>query len=150
MQAIFTKGRGKFDRMTVRRADGSEEHIDCPKQRIIPHDMVHFAVESTLHRRGFMARVRDGEAASFGMQAEAESDGVERLVEVFQGDAWSGGGTPLQEMIDLYQVTCRERACPPLPVTVEDMQAVRERIEQLERQWQALPVGGSLTLELAP
>lgn len=150
MQATFTKGRDKFDRMTVQRADGSVEHVDCPKQRIIPHDMVHYAVESTLLRRGFLGRVRDGESAGFGMQAEAESDGVERLVEVFQGDAWSGGGTPLQEMIDLYQVTCRERACPPLSVTVGDMQAVRECIEQLDRQWQALPVGGSLTVELAP
>ncbi len=149
MQATFTKGSGKFDRMTVQRADGSEEHVDCPKQRIIPHDMVHYAVESTLQRRGFLGRVRDGESAGFAMQAEAESDGVERLVEVFQGDAWSGGATPPEEMLGLYQVTCRERACPALHVTAADMQAVRERIEQLDREWQALPVGGSLTLGLA-
>ncbi|PPU04588.1 hypothetical protein XacyCFBP1159_22365 [Xanthomonas arboricola pv. corylina] len=33
------------------------ESIDCPKQGIIPHDMVHYAVESTLHKRGFICRV---------------------------------------------------------------------------------------------
>jgi hypothetical protein len=143
----FTKGSGKYDRISVLR-DGQAEVIDCPKQRIIPHDMVHYAVESTLHRRGFLGRVVAGEAADFRMAAEAESDGVERLVEVFQGDAWSGGDSPAEDMIALYQVTCRARECPPLPVTAEDIVAVRHRIAELDRQWQALPVGQTMTLEL--
>lgn len=48
--------------------------------------MVHYAVEHTLSARGFLGRVRDGEAASFRMVGEPDSDGVERLVEVIQGD----------------------------------------------------------------
>lgn len=91
MQLVFTKGSGKYDRMEVVRGDGSAERADCPKQRIIPHDMVHYVVENVLARRGFMTRVRDGERADMRMRGEAESDGVERLVEVVQGDAWSGG-----------------------------------------------------------
>jgi hypothetical protein len=147
MRISFTKGTGKFDQMRIER-NGKIETIDCPKQRIIPHDMVHFAVESTLHKRGFLGRVRDGEAANFEMGAEAESDSVERLVEVFQGDAWSGGTSTPEDMIDLYHVTCTARACEPLSLTVEDMVCVRERINELDRQWQAIAPGQSLILEL--
>lgn len=148
MKAIFTKGSGKFDKLVVERHDGSIDSLDCPKQRIIPHDMVHYAVESTLRKRGFMTRVKAGEPANFTMQGDRESDGVERLVEVFQGDGWSGGTTPLQEMIDLYQITCQERACPPLGVSIEDMRAIRSAIEALDRQWSEVAVGNSLSLVL--
>src|SRR5689334_13985362 len=147
VQFSFTKGSGKYDQMTVRR-NGTIETIDCPKQRIIPHDMVHYAVESTLHKRGFLGRVLEGEAANFQMAAEPGSDGVERLVEVFQGDAWSGGNSSPEDMIELYLVTCRARECPPLAVTSADIIAVRNRIGELDTQWQALAVGQTMTLEL--
>jgi hypothetical protein len=148
MQLIFTKGSGKFDRMEVIRHDGAVEAIDCPKQRIIPHDMVHYAVESTLEKRGFLTRVREGERADFRMPAEAETDGVERLVEVIQGDAWSGGGSDAADMLDLYRVTCAERACPMLPVHASDIDAIRARFTELSAQWDALPVGESLMLRM--
>lgn len=146
MRITFTKGSGKHDQMFIHRGDATAV-IDCPKQRIIPHDMVHFAVESTLRKRGFLGRIRDGEAATFQMGADPESDGVERLVEVFQGDAWSGGTSPPAEMIELYRVTCDARQCPPLQVTVADILAIRDRMAELDREWQALPVGQSVTLE---
>ena len=146
MKITFTKGNGKYDRMSVDRG-GATELVACPKQRIIPHDMIHFAVESALQARGFLGRVRDGEAANFRMRAEPDSDAVERLVEVFQGDAWSGGDSDPADMLDLYQVTCRARECPPLPLAPADVLAVRDRIEALDRQWQALAVGDALELE---
>lgn len=147
LRISFTKGSGKFDQMTIHR-DGAIERLDCPKQRIIPHDMVHFAVESILNKRGFLGRVRDGESATFKMAAEAKSDGVERLVEVFQGDAWSGGTSAAAEMLELYQVTCRARECPPLPVSANDISAIRDAINELDFQWQELPAGQALELEL--
>jgi len=146
MQLVFTKGSGKHDRMDVVRDGVVSESIECPKQGIIPHDMVHYAVESTLHKRGFVGRVLDGEAATFQMQAEAESDGVERLVEVFQADGWSGWNTAPADMLDLYQVTCKARACEPLEVGEGDIGAVRRRILELTAQWQAVPVGKSLAV----
>ena len=148
MKAIFIKGSGKYDKLVVERSDGSTDRVDCPKQRIIPHDMVHYAVESILRKRGFLTRVKAGESAAFTMQGDAESDGVERLVEVFQGDAWSGGATPLPEMLDLYQVTCRARDCPPLTLSIDDMRAIREGIQHLDSQWSQVPIGGSLHLVL--
>ena len=145
MEITFTKGSGKYDEMRITR-NGVSESIACPKQRIIPHDMVHYAVETTLQKRGFLARVRDGELANFQMGAEPESDGVERLVEVCQGDAWSGGDASAQDMLDLYQVTCAARNCPALSVDPEDIDAIRRNIRDLDTQWQALAVGQSMRL----
>lgn len=147
MDIIFTKGTGKYDRMTMVR-DGASQTIDCPKQRIIPHDMVHYAVECTLQTRGFLGRVRDGEPADFSMGSEAISDGVERLVEVMQGDAWSGGDTSPADMLDLYRVTCAARNCPMLPVAAAEIAAIRHKISELDAQWQALAVGDSMHLRL--
>lgn len=147
MKLTFIKGAAKYDQMLVHRGSATET-VECPKQRIIPHDMVHYAVESTLQRRGFLSRVRDGEDASFQMGGESESDGVERLVEVFQGDAWSGGASTPEDMLAMYQVTCRAWSCPPLAVTPDDIVAVRQCITDLDRQWQALPVGHRMDLEL--
>lgn len=148
MKLVFTKGSGKYDRMEVARGHGAVERIDCPKQRIIPHDMVHYAVESTLEKRGFITRVRDGERADFRMPPEAESDGVERLVEVFQGDAWSGGTSSPADMLDLYRITCTERECPMLAVSEADIDAIRARVAELTAQWDALAVGQSLVLSI--
>lgn len=146
MDLVFVKGAGKYDRMNVIRDGVATESIDCPKQGIIPHDMVHYAVESILRMRGFVHRVLEGEAANFRMQAEAGSDGVERLVEVFQADGWSGWQSAPADMLELYAVTCRARECPALPVGTGDIEAVRQRILELTSRWEALPVGGALTL----
>jgi len=147
MQLIFTKGSGKYDRMDVVRPGHDIESIQCPKQRIIPHDMVHYAVESTLQKRGFLGRVRDGEASNFQMQAETESDSVERLVEVIQGDAWSGSNSKPEDMLDLYQVTCSARGCPCLPITEADIESIRECIADLTQQWDTVAVGSTLVIE---
>jgi len=46
---------------------------------------VRYVVESALAKRGFVTRLRDGARAGMRMRGEAESDGVERLVEVIHG-----------------------------------------------------------------
>ncbi|MFO1516919.1 MAG: hypothetical protein U1F22_08345 [Lysobacterales bacterium] len=148
MKLIFTKGAGKYDLMDVQRDDGSFEQVACPKQGIIPHDMVHYAVEHTLQARGFLARVGEGESADFRMTAQAESDAVERLVEVFQGDAWSGGGSSAADLLAMYQVTCRARECPQLPLGAAEVEAVRSVIRALGERWQAVAVGEALELPL--
>jgi hypothetical protein len=148
MKVVFTKGPGKFDSMDVFRPDGTSETVQCPKQGIIPHDMVHYAVEHTLTARGFLRRVGGGESASFRMKPEAESDSVERLVEALQGDAWSGGGSSEQDILDMYQVTCSARGCPALPLSHQDVAAARSAIRMLSSQWDAIPVQGTLELRL--
>lgn len=61
IELVFTKGGGKSDQLTIHRAAGAADHIDCPKQGIIPHDMVHYAVENIVAERGFLGRVAAGE-----------------------------------------------------------------------------------------
>mgnify|MGYP000844981596 CR=1 FL=1 len=148
MMLRFTKGSGKLDTMEVVREGTPTERIDCPKQRIIPHDMMHYAVEHTLQVRGFLGRVRDGEAAGFGMVSQADSDAVERLVEVFQGDEWSGGQSEAADLIAMYKVTCAARNCPMLPVSMAEILAIRATISELTRRWQAIAPGESLLLTL--
>ncbi len=148
LKLVFTKGSGKYDVMDVVRPGNRPERVNCPKQRIIPHDIVHYAIEHTLRARGFLGRVRDGEAAVFQMEPESESDSVERLVEVFQGDEWSGGRSSAAEIIEIYAVTCSARGCPALPIDDSAVQAVRAAIADLTTRWQAVAIGGSLQLEL--
>jgi len=148
MEVTFTKGPGKYDVMDVRRNDGSAERVQCPKQGIIPHDMVHFAVESTLRARGFLHRVKGGESASFKMAAEALSDSVERFVEALQGDAWSGGTSSTSLILEVYKVTCSARGCPALSLSDEDVSSARRALAELSERWAQVPVHGSLRLQL--
>ena len=148
MKLIFTKGSGKTDQLDIYNGSAAKQTLMSPKQRIIPHEMVHYAVEHTLQQRGFLHRVRDGEAATFTMAPEAEADGVERLVEVFQGDAWSGSSSAAADMIEMYRVTCNARACPMLAVDEAAIEAVRTYMKELSEKWDAVTVGQSLELVL--
>lgn len=149
MKLTFTKGSGKYDRLLIETADGPRPPIDCPKQGIIPHDMVHFAVEAEVTAAGFLRLIAaggdSGQRAALGI-ATAES--VERLVEMFQGEGWSGGPVPDAEFIALYATTCDERGDTPLPITGATLAAIRTRIADLTRAWAAVPVGGTLVLEM--
>jgi hypothetical protein len=51
-------------------------------------------------------------------------------------------------MLDLYQVTCVARECPALAVTADDIVSIRDRIGELDLQWQALAIGESMSLRL--
>lgn len=141
----FTKGPGKVDWLDVVRPNGPNERIECPKQRIIPHDMVHLAVEAEIGARGFMTRVADGEAAQFSMAGTPESDAIERLVEVVQAAAWSGT-SDVAEIIALYGITCDARGSVPLPLDPATVAAIQARMASLQRAWDAVPTGGTMTL----
>ena len=143
---IFEKRAGKYDLMLVLKA-GAWESTDCPKQAPIPHDMFHYAVETVLARRGFMHRRAAGEGAGFRMETNTESEGVERLVETMQADSWSGR-PDASEVIDLFHTTCAARGDEPFPLTRDDIQAIREAIDELSVRWAAVPIGGRMVLEL--
>ena len=149
MKLIFTKGAGKFDRLDIVAADGPRAAIDCPKQGIIPHDMVHWAVESIAEAAGFLHLVAGGGDGGFRTGIEDRTaQSVERLVEMFQGEGWSQTVLPDDEFIALYATTCDERGDTPLPITGALLTAIRSRIAEVTAQWAAVPVGGQLVLEL--
>jgi len=142
---VFEKLReGKYDRLRIQRKDGMQE-IACPKIGGIPHDMVHFAVENVMAKRGFMRRVAEGEDLAFRMAPDIESDQMERLVEVMQADANSGFPPPA-DLIEMYRVTCDARGVEPYPVKEADILALRAEMARLDRLWKQTPAGGVLTL----
>lgn len=149
MKLIFTKGSGKFDRLQIVAADGPRPAIDCPKQGIIPHDMVHWAVEAEVAATGFLGLIAAGGDGGFRLGLDDRAaQSVERLVEMFQGEGWSQTVLPDDEFIALYATTCEERGDTPLAVTRALLTAIRKRIAEVTARWAAVPVGGQLTLEL--
>ena len=149
MKLSFTKGAGKFDRLVIEVADGPRPAIDCPKQGIIPHDMVHWAVEAEVAATGFLGLIATGGDGGFRLGLEDRAaQSVERLVEMFQGEGWSQTVLPDDEFIALYATTCEDRGDTPLPITAVLLGAIRARIATVSVQWAEVKVGGQLTLEL--
>lgn len=143
---IFEKRPGKYDAMLVERG-GALDEIPCPKQRPIPHDMFHYAVETVLEKRGFAHRAAAGEGIGFRMTPEANSDAVERLVETMQADSWSGR-PDAAEVVDLFLTTCAARGDTPFPLDVAAIDSIRAEIDRLAAAWAAVPERGRLELEL--
>jgi hypothetical protein len=147
MRLTFTKGDGKYDVLAVEREGAAAETIRCPKQGIIPHDMVHYAVESMLAHRGFLGLVAEGESAAYTTLGGESEEAIERLVETFQAEMW-GGRVPAADLLATYEHACGARGHAPVPVSADDVEAVRARLDDLTERWSQVPVGGSLTLEL--
>jgi len=147
MRLVFTKRDGKHDDLAIERADGSSETIRCPKQGIIPHDMVHFAVESVLAHQGFLSLVAGGEALAFTTTGGDSEEAIERLVECFQAEMW-GGRVSAADLLATYALACEARGHAAAPIAVDDVEIVRARLDELTDSWAAVPVNGSLTLEI--
>jgi hypothetical protein len=147
MKLTFTKRDGKYDDLLIERSGEPPATMKCPKQGIIPHDMVHFAVESILAHSGFLSLVAEGQAASFTTRGGDPEEAVERLVENVQAEMW-GGRVSAQDLLESYEQSCDARGHPAVPVSVADVEKIRARLDELTAQWSAVPLNGSLTVEL--
>ena len=147
MRLTFTKRHGKYDDLMIERLAARPETIRCPKQGIIPHDMIHYAVESILAHRGFLGLVADGEGAGFATGAGDCEEAVERLVESFQAEMW-GGRVLAEDLLQTYEHACEARSHAAVPVSPADIENIRERLGALTLEWDAVPVNGSLVLKL--
>jgi hypothetical protein len=147
MELVFTKRAGKYDDLAITRADGTTERIQCPKQRIIPHDMVHFAVETVMVQEGFLTKVAAGETSLGKMVSDATAESIERLVEVMQGEAWSGE-VATGEVLSLYVVACEAWGHAASPVSADQVDLIRAEMAALTERWDATPVHGSMVLRL--
>lgn len=150
MRLTFTNLPGKYDRLDIVTVAGPRPAVQCPKQGIIPHDMVHFAVEAEVAARGFLGAVAEGATATFGEgEFDASASSIERLVETVQAEAWSGGPPDDAAFLDLYRVTCEARGDTPLPLDGATLAAIRARVADLTARWAAVPVHGTLVLDFA-
>ena len=144
MQLTFTKRHGKFDELLVQRDGLPPETVTCPKQGIIPHDMIHYAIESTVAHRGFLSLLREGRPVAFTTTGGDVEVAVERLVETFQAEMW-GGRVPASDLLGVYEHAC---GGSPLvaPVSAADVEQIRAKLDGLTERWAALPLGKSLSL----
>ena len=93
--------RDKLDELLFVRRDGSTTRCQLPRQGTLPHDLIHYVVESRLpFRNGFLGLIAAGADAAFVLkvvhdkqnpQVETEAVQVESIVEALQTQLWAGG-----------------------------------------------------------
>jgi hypothetical protein len=147
MRLTFTKRGGKTVDLVIGRPGHPDTAIACPKQGIIPHDMVHYAVESIVAQPGFLSLVAEGGPAGFDTGGGDDEEAIERLVEVFQAEMWSGR-VSVADLLATYRHACEARGHAAFIVTGEAVDAIRTRLDQLTDAWSRLPLNDSLSLDL--
>lgn len=146
----------KLDRLRYLRADGSSTSSSMPRQGILPHDLVHYVVESALPlQHGFMSQVAAGADAAFVMQAAhdpantriaVEAVQVEAVVEALQAQLWNGGFDS-ESFNEGVLGACIARAMPaPNLEGLDAEKALFERALALNQQWSELGYFQSITL----
>ncbi|HVJ71308.1 MAG TPA: hypothetical protein VM531_07380 [Sphingomicrobium sp.] len=160
----MTKGE-RADWIEARRDDGTVERENVPHKGPVAHDLVHFAVETELAMdRGFWGLIAAGHApqqiveiaksaghasakrASMPDPHFVQAIQVERIVESFEAESWSGGADN-DSLRAMAEAGCDQSlvGCPLL--TDEMIDRVRSRLSDLADQWAKLAVGGTLSLD---
>lgn len=150
----------KYDVLRFVRNNGSASDALMPRQGILPHDLIHYVVESALPLRfGFLSQVARGAEASFVMQqvhdqnnaaVEEQAVQVEAIVQGLQTQLWAGA-FDLDTFLDAATTACTARGKPAFDLSGIDVHATLfERAIALHREWQAMPWYKSLTLDFHP
>ncbi len=154
MNIQFTKGKdGKPDVLTCRRADGSVTW--SPSQVGTGHDLIHYAVETTLGYQGafygLLAQGRDIQefGTKDGQQDSYPTEAIwtELVVGLLQ---WPvvGGGQALSDDV-FYQSLAQQCAEKHLSVpSISDGQStqIRAEMDRLLALWKGIPPGETLGL----
>lgn len=156
MRVRFTKGpvAAKADRLTCEREDGTSTTGGMPRQGILPHDAIHYVVESTLGwRDAFFGRVarglalepaaRNAPGAPVDWATAPEALQSESLVECLQAEQWGGAADP-ETFLATLAVTCSRRGVAPPALTSDDLRRVRQALREFGAAWRPLPAGGTL------
>jgi len=165
MRITIIKG-DKEDRLDMERADGSRASTSFPHKGPIPHDFVHYAVESELGiDRGFWGLVASGrhpeevqqiaKAAGHSSAKRAQVPAAdfisaiqaERIVEAFEADHWSGGGGDPSGIIHMANAGCEQSLVPRPPLDEPAVARIRSQISDFAGRWSALAPGQSMALE---
>jgi hypothetical protein len=146
----------KQDRLRYLRADGSSTETMMPRQGTLPHDLIHFVVETGLGlRHGFTGLVARGASATFAMETthdpvgkdvETEAIQVESIVEALQTQLWSGQFSDA-DFLEGVRTACAVRERPAFPFAAGDAgQRLFDAVLALNAEWLAVPFFGSLTM----
>jgi hypothetical protein len=112
----------KYDLLQCIRSDGSETTSKMPRQGILPHDLVHFVVETSLkYDHGFLGLVAKGADMAFVMEQTHDIKNLnladqathaEAIVESLQAQIWSGTFDN-EQFIAGVEGACLIRSCTP-------------------------------------
>jgi len=166
MRIAITKG-DTDDLVAIRREDGSYAQARVPKKGPVPHDAVHYFVETGLNlAHGFWGHVAQGlhpdelvELAKAGGHASASRAEVpdaaivelvqaERLVESFEADLWSGGGEE-DDILAMARAGCATAHVALPSLAGGTVEAVRSSLMQFACDWIDAPVGHVVQLRWA-
>jgi hypothetical protein len=147
----------KLDQLHCVRRDGSATSTSMPRQGILPHDLLHYVVESTLGwRHGFLGMIAAGADIGWTMAQthDPAAQGVtdqaihaEAVVESLQAQLWSAAFDD-GLFLDGVRSACeaRGRSVPALYPLAG--QTLFEAALALNARWQQVPPHATLELEL--
>jgi hypothetical protein len=155
---VTRRGRtDKYDDLRCLRRDGSATGCAMPRQGILPHDLVHYVVESTLGwRHAFYGMIAAGidigpamEQAHDPGNADLADQAIhaEAVVESLQAQLWSGAfDAALFDEGVRTVCTARGRSVPALPADAG--RRLFDAALELDARWRQVPWHGTLELEL--
>lgn len=154
--AVKSPARENYDRLEFRRRDGTSSEVDMPRHGVLPHELVHYLVETgfgfttaflSLVARGADARhVLDSVHDPANAELDREAIVAEAIVEALQTQLWNS-------MFDFeffesgVHTACNARNVPP-PAHLDPIAArnVYEAAVNLHAQWAKVPPLGTLEL----
>lgn len=146
----------KFDHLRFIRMDGSETNCSMPRQGTLPHDLIHFVVESMLPlKHGFLSLVAAGSDAGFVMQAVhdptnlavgTEAAQTESIVEALQTQLWSNTFDN-ETFLEAVRLSTISRGIEAFDFFDAAPDALYAQARLLLEQWSLLPFHQSLELE---
>jgi hypothetical protein len=167
MRITITKGE-REDSIEAVRADGSSVRTSFPHKGPIPHDAVHFYVESSLgiadafwgmvaagrHPEEVAAIAKEGGHASAKRAMVPEASVVrlvqaERAVECFEADLWSGGASSPETIRETIEAGCAHSLVPPIDLSDQAIASIRFYLADLMQHWRSAPLGERLVLDWA-
>jgi len=162
VQLIATKRSAwdKADQLRYLRDDGTECGNPMPRQGILPHDLVHYVVESILGlSNGFLSLVAAGADSNLVMELAHRPDArevqrqatqAEAVVEALQTQLWNGALDVAAFLYGIEAASAARNVEPhPIPDPARATRLYAAALD-LQRRWESLPALGSLVLEYRP
>lgn len=148
--------REKYDHLRFLRSDGSTTECQLPRQGTLPHDLIHYVVESSLPlKNGFLSLVASGSDAEFVLKivhdrlnpsVEAEAVQVESIVEALQTQLWAGA-FDVDAFLEAAELAASSRGHAAFDFADFDPRALYDRTLLLLGEWNAVPYHGKMVLE---
>jgi len=148
--------RDKYDYLRFLRSDGSSAGCQLPRQGTLPHDLIHYVVESSLPLKvGFLGLVASGSDAGYVLEIlhdrsnpaiETEAVQVESIVEALQTQLWAGAFDD-SSFLEAAELAASSRGRSAFVFGDPAPCELYERALLLLTKWNSIPYHGKLELD---